>query len=36
LSKAEFAELYGMVDSKPYKKVVAEINRRINALPISQ
>lgn len=36
LSKAEFTERYGMVDSKPYQGVVEEINRRINALPISQ
>lgn len=36
LSKAEFTDQYGMVDSAPYKKVVAEINRRINALPIAQ
>jgi hypothetical protein len=36
LSKAEFADQYGMVDSLAYKKVVTEINRRINALPISQ
>lgn len=36
LSKTEFADQYGMVDSLAYKKVVMEINRRINALPISQ
>lgn len=36
LSKAEFADQYGMVDSLAYKKVVREINRRINSLPISQ
>ena len=36
LSKTAFADQYGMVDSPAYKKVVAEINRRIDALPISQ
>lgn len=36
LSKTDFADQYGMVDSPAYKNVVMEINRRIAALPISQ
>lgn len=36
LNKAEFNEKYGEVDSAAYKNVVAIINKRINALPISQ
>jgi hypothetical protein len=36
LSKSQFTEQYGEVDSDPYQQVVNEINTRISALPISQ
>lgn len=35
LSKVQFTDQYGTVDSDLYRKVVAEINKRINALPIA-